>query len=818
MVRKRPVSTFTETTKPIALIIGGGTVSSYLIHTLEDRSCKVVIQDSYKPMIGKFDYIFQFGNFHLAKDILFKHLRENGKYLFIEFEEEEKIGSTDDNKIRIIRVGEINFWSIPVLVDNILRAMFSLDGPNIMDIRKKAQVKRKVLPKKKETVKEELYGITDKKNQKIPTFPTEKSDNHNADHSPLSIKKATSMKVIATKRIALFFLLVVLVISLVGGSLYFYINSLKKIYTDFKSDLASSNWAAVSLDITQAEKHLQIARKIYDYSYKILIPFRNTSYLKDFDTILTVNEDLLKTGKETLVFFQKFKPLSYSAFSDDNKITKADFDRSISLAENLTQVLTDARKKMDATAIPYFPKDTYALLLSSYLDKLSVVHQVLPFFEQVLITDGEKTYLLLFQNNMEIRATGGFIGSIGLLMVKDGSINKLNIMDVYTVDGQLKGHVDPPLPIKKYLSQPHWFLRDSNFDPDFAASAVKAYWFLEKELGQKVDGVIGINLFLAEDLLRIMGPVNLPDFNNETINANNFFFKSQYYVEKDFFAGSTSKKDYLTAVSNALQLKLAEGQNLPWLDLLTVLRNSLEEKKITFFSKDDVLQKDIEKAGWAGRMVNVSCVDNKDQNTDAVKPREVSLCLPDYLSVIESNFGVNKANYFVNKSVAIEKKINDSGLVVTILTLSYENSNIPELFKGGDYHNYLRIFVPKDSKLLNATLNNMPISPSEIEVSPYENDKTVFAMMVKIASGNKGAVKISYTLPSLFTKDSTSYQFFYQKQMGDKNSPLVLSVSYPERYSLTPVNFNSTSGNKQEIFYSTDTSVDRIFALENKIR
>jgi len=70
----------------------------------------------------------------------------------------------------------------------------------------------------------------------------------------------------------------------------------------------------------------------------------------------------------------------------------------------------------------------------------------------------------------------------------------------------------------------------------------------------------------------------------------------------------------------------------------------------------------------------------------------------------------------------------------------------------------------------------------------------------------------------LFTKDSTSYQFFYQKQMGDKNSPLVLSVSYPERYSLTPVNFNSTSGNKQEIFYSTDTSVDRIFALENKIR
>ena len=65
---------------------------------------------------------------------------------------------------------------------------------------------------------------------------------------------------------------------------------------------------------------------------------------------------------------------------------------------------------------------------------------------------------------------------------------------MYALDGQLKGHVDPPAPMRDLLGQEHWYLRDSNWDPDFKESAARAAWFYEKEGGVPVDGVIAINV------------------------------------------------------------------------------------------------------------------------------------------------------------------------------------------------------------------------------------------------------------------------------------------------------------------------------------
>ena len=68
---------------------------------------------------------------------------------------------------------------------------------------------------------------------------------------------------------------------------------------------------------------------------------------------------------------------------------------------------------------------------------------------------------------MELRPTGGFIGSYAIMTFDKGRLAEIVVNDVYTADGQLKGHVDPPEPIRKYLGEGGWFLRDSNWDPDF---------------------------------------------------------------------------------------------------------------------------------------------------------------------------------------------------------------------------------------------------------------------------------------------------------------------------------------------------------------
>jgi len=105
-----------------------------------------------------------------------------------------------------------------------------------------------------------------------------------------------------------------------------------------------------------------------------------------------------------------------------------------------------------------------------------------------------------------------FIGSFAILSFKKGALSNLEVYDVYTADGQLKGYVEPPWQLKTYLDQPTWYLRDSNWDPDFSVSAQRAEWFLDKSLGIRVDGVVGIDLSLVKNLVGVLGSLYVADY------------------------------------------------------------------------------------------------------------------------------------------------------------------------------------------------------------------------------------------------------------------------------------------------------------------
>src|SRR3989344_1625252 len=170
---------------------------------------------------------------------------------------------------------------------------------------------------------------------------------------------------------------------------------------------------------------------------------------------------------------------------------------------------------------------------------------------------GTQSYLVLFQNSMELRPTGGFVGSVGKLTMVDGLVADFTIFDVYELDGQLRGHVDPPDPIRTLLSQEHWYLRDSNWDPDFFESGQRAAWFYEKETGQSVDGVIAVTTAFVTELLRASGPIVLSDY-NDRITSDNFLGKALYYTKSDFFPGSTPQKDFLGSLARGIFERLQD--------------------------------------------------------------------------------------------------------------------------------------------------------------------------------------------------------------------------------------------------------------------
>ena len=153
--------------------------------------------------------------------------------------------------------------------------------------------------------------------------------------------------------------------------------------------------------------------------------------------------------------------------------------------------------------------------------------------------------LVLFQNNFELRPTGGFLGSYAMVDLERGVVRNIRVQDIYAPDGQVEGYIEAPPPVKEYLFQSGgWKLRDANWDPNFPDSAKTIAWFFEKGGYDSIDAVVAINFSLVQDVLRVLGPVELPDY-HLTVDENSVYQFAQVQAEKDFFPGATHKSDAL---------------------------------------------------------------------------------------------------------------------------------------------------------------------------------------------------------------------------------------------------------------------------------
>lgn len=459
----------------------------------------------------------------------------------------------------------------------------------------------------------------------------------------------------------------------------------------------------------------------------------------------------------------------------------------------------EAESKLKESSSP--EEQGWAKKLASYRQILKEGENWFDLFPQLVAVGGRRTYLLLLQNNMEIRPTGGFIGSFGLLTFENGKMMDLEIEDIYTADGQLRGHVEPPEPIKKYLGKEHWFLRDVNWDPDFPQTAAKAQWFLEKELGVKTDGVIAFDLNLIQGLLEVLGPLKVSDY-QETVSAQDMFAKTQKYVQEDFFPGSTQKRDFLGALTQAL-VGEAEKEKKKWFSLGKTSFQALKEKHLLIYFAEPNLEEIILQNDWGGEIKALSC-------------RGVPDCLGDYLMTVEANLGVNKVNYWVKKEVGQKITFDEEGKVTHELRLRYQNSSSPDDWVGGTYKNYLRIYLPPGLRLddfeIQGIAASSATSATESARLTTESGKTTLGFYLEIPPESEKEVVITYPLAQKLSAQKNWYQLLLQKQAGSQNEPLTVEVFYPPSWQIKPVD-NSFLTREGYLKYNGDLRTDQEFRI-----
>lgn len=287
---------------------------------------------------------------------------------------------------------------------------------------------------------------------------------------------------------------------------------------------------------------------------------------------------------------------------------------------------------------------------------------------------GEKRYLILLQNQMELRPTGGFLGSYAVAKVNNGRLIDVSVQDIYEPDGRVTEYIEPPAPVQEAFNLGTLRLRDANWDPDFPKTARTLLWYFDKAGEGKFDGVIATNLLVFQQALRTIGPVKLIDWGEE-ITADNLWEKTQFYSQEGFFPGSKQKREFLGDLAGGLMTK---AENLGFLQKIRLGRLGLKmvgEKQIMVYLSDGKIQ--------SGEIKNASC------------PVWLANCAADSLMAVEANLGVNKANCCVERRAELEITKTKGGLEHK-LKLIYEN-NSGDWAWGGEYKAWVRALIPSSA-------------------------------------------------------------------------------------------------------------------------
>lgn len=416
-------------------------------------------------------------------------------------------------------------------------------------------------------------------------------------------------------------------------------------------------------------------------------------------------------------------------------------------------------------------------------------------FVEIFGGNGPRKYLFLFQNNHEARATGGFIGSYGVLNIFDGRVKNFYVDGIFNPGGQLQEKVVPPAPIQKISAA--WSLHDSNWFPDFPKSAEKAAWFFEKTGGPTVDGIITLTPDVMKDLLEITGPIEMPEYET-MIDKNNFMREVQQEVEVDYDKELNRPKKILADLTPKVLDKIFNVSDFQSLAKVgEVLVNNLNKRNILMYSFDYNVQKTIAEKGWSGEILDSS---------------------KDYLSVINTNINGFKTDGVIDQKIEHKSEIGQDGSVINTVTITRKHN-------GGDSDldwfnkvnaNYMRLYVPEDSRLISVTGQTREFSepPLDYEALGFKKDpqvqmeedsieidsqtgtriykdsgKTVFANWVYVSPKETVTIEYVYQLPFTITFDSEeklidNYSLVVQKQSGSLPSQFSSEIFFPEDWGV----------------------------------
>ena len=415
------------------------------------------------------------------------------------------------------------------------------------------------------------------------------------------------------------------------------------------------------------------------------------------------------------------------------------------------------------------------------------------------VGNGPQTYMILAQNEDELRPTGGFLTAVGTMVVENGKVERLSFESSDVLDDLSKPYPKAPWTLEQSMRAEMLLLLDANWFTNFPTTVEWTKFLYAYTRSKSVDGVIAIDQHVLVELLRDVGPIKVEGM-DEPVSADNVLGLMRASKQQTPPPGVSrqewDRKQFIGRLAEPLFEKLMAGDRAVWQPLIRTMIQLLDEKHILLQFNDPEMSALLSRRGWDG----------------AVRPTQGS----DFLMVVDSNVGFNKTSLVMQTSLAYQLDLSDPARPVGGLTVKQTNNAIlpkqdevpciqakpiatvisqeRDYLITACYWSYLRVYTPAGSELLASTPHAIPAAwPLREQAIPARTDLLqdegipgvqAFGTLVVVPIQQTIETSFTYQLPAGVLKydpqnHTWRYQLTVQKQPGTLAQPFIFSLKLP---------------------------------------
>ncbi|MDX1614220.1 MAG: DUF4012 domain-containing protein [Candidatus Promineifilaceae bacterium] len=463
-------------------------------------------------------------------------------------------------------------------------------------------------------------------------------------------------------------------------------------------------------------------------------------------------------------------------------------------------------------------------LIEDWLAIAAVMPSLLP-------ADQTRNYLIMAQNEDELRPTGGFISGAGVLRLENGHIVSIDFDDANLVDAwQTKPYPEPPAPLQTLMGSEMFLFRDANYWPDFPHSAEQAMRLFEYGQELPLDGVIAIDQRFVQLVLEVTGPIGVPEL-EQTVSANSVIEQIRAEWEPSGRPVETwmaNRKSFMGPLANAmLQQLLNRPDSFDPVYLLRTLHAAFEQRHLQLYMRNDEVAATLHTLAWDGH--------------------QVAPVGWDYLQVIDYNIGFNKVGANVVRATEYDVTIDESGDSRATVRVSYENQGRLDSGRcqhGTDYSlatrytdlandcywNFVRVYSVSEAELTTASehpldsgrlLTGARWSGQAQSIASVSDGTVAVGNVFVVAPGEHQEASFTFWRPKLEAGAASAvrqYRLYVQKQAGLKNERVRVKIELPAGATVLETEPLPTTIDGQTVRFESDLTVDRQFVIEYRMQ